>query len=64
MAWTDEETRRVQNIENAIAKLNQALQNVASKRQLNHVLTLVQREIDSLQSEIDDLKSQLAALQK
>lgn len=64
MAWTDEETRRIQTLENAVADLRRAINNLAAKRQLNHVLALTTQEISDLETRIDDLESQLAALQK
>lgn len=62
MAWTDEENRRVQEIEKALSEQGKALRNVPSKRQLTHILTLLQRENAELKARIDALESQLAML--
>jgi polyhydroxyalkanoate synthesis regulator phasin len=62
MAWTDAENRRVQEIEKAISEHGVALGNLASKRQLNHMLTLLTKENAELKARIDALESQLEML--
>jgi hypothetical protein len=62
MAWTDAELRRVQEIEKAISEHGTALGNLASKRQLNHMLTLLKKENAELRSLVEDLQSQLDML--
>jgi polyhydroxyalkanoate synthesis regulator phasin len=62
MAWTDAENRRVQEIEKGLSKHGTALGNVASKRQLHHMLTLLQKENAELNARIDALESQLTML--
>jgi len=62
MAWTDAENRRVQEIEKAISEHGVALGNVGSKRQLHHILTLLQKENAELNTRIDALEAQLAML--
>lgn len=62
MAWSDEEERRIQAIENGLAKQAAALNGVASKKQLNQILALLTKEIDALKQEIQSLKAQINAL--
>lgn len=64
MAWTDEETRRIQRLENAIAEHTQAIRNLASKRQMNHTLSLVNSKIAQLETALENLQSQLDALKR
>ena len=62
MAWTSDEEKRIQTIENAIAQHGVAIGNLASKRQLNHLLTLVKKENAELKERIEALESQLKML--
>lgn len=62
MAWNNEEERRIQAIENGLAKQTAALNGVASKKQLNQILALLTKEINALKQEIQSLKAQINAL--
>ncbi len=55
---------RIQRIEVAIGQINTALTNLAPKRQLNHILTLLTRQITELQAELTDVKAQLEVLKR
>lgn len=62
MAWTSEEEKRIQAVENGLAKQATAFKNVASKKQLNQILALLTKEIEVLKSENASLKAQINSL--
>lgn len=55
---------RIRKIEVAIGQINLALGNLAPKRQLSHILTLLTKQITDLNTEISNIKSQLEVLKK
>lgn len=59
-----EMTERIQRLEVAVGQINVAISNLAAKRQLNHILTLLTRQITDLQSELTDVKAQLEVLKR
>lgn len=63
MAWSADEKERVLQIEQEINKIQVALTNVASTKQLKTLLVLKQNEIDALTTRVTALESQLALLQ-
>ena len=63
MAWTDAETIRIETIEDIINKLQIAINNLASKKQMQQLLLLKQNEINSLIERITALESQITILQ-
>lgn len=64
MALTVDEEKRIQTIETGLAEHTTAIQNLASKRQLSHVLSLIERQLTEIRTEIASLKSQINALKK
>jgi hypothetical protein len=64
MSLNPSEEIRLQRLETAVAELATALKNLASKRQLNHINTLTERQITELKIQIASLQSQLDALKK
>jgi uncharacterized protein YigA (DUF484 family) len=64
MALSDEDEKRVQRLEAALAQHTTAIKNLASKRQLNHVLALVERQLVEVRNDIISIKSQIEALKK
>lgn len=62
MALTDSEEKRIQRIETKLAELALAVRNLAAKRQLSHLSTLLQRENEELRQAIDSLQAQLDAI--
>jgi len=63
MAWSSEETARVQAIETKLNEMQVAINKLASRAQLKQLLNIRQSEIQELQQDIADLESQVAALQ-
>jgi polyhydroxyalkanoate synthesis regulator phasin len=63
MAWTDAETNRIEAIEDMLNKLQVAINNLASKKQMQQLLLLKQNEIDSLTQRVVTLESQITLLQ-
>ncbi len=55
---------RLQKLELAQGQTNIALGNLASKRQLNHILTLFTNQITELQDRISNLESQIEVLKR
>lgn len=64
MALNDSEEKRIQAIEQSLSNHAIAIANLASKRQLNHILALVTQQITEIQSSIASIQSQLEALKK
>ena len=64
MSLSSSEEARLQRLENTVAELVTALKNLASKRQLNHINTLTERQFTELNVQLDSLQSQLEALKK
>jgi hypothetical protein len=64
MALSSDEEKRVQAIESALATHTTAIKNLASKAQLTHILSLVQRDLDEIRDAITSLESQIKALKK
>lgn len=64
MALSVDEEKRLQRLELAVGKLNVAVKNLASKRQLNHILSLIQEQLADVRSEVASLKTQIEALKK
>ena len=62
MALTDSEEKRIQRIEAGLADLAKAVNNLAAKRQLSHISTLLQKELDAQADVITSLQSQLDAI--
>jgi len=63
MAWSSEETARVQAIETKINEMQVAINKLASRAQLKQLLNIRQSEIQELQQTVADLQSQVEALQ-
>lgn len=63
MAWSSEETARVQAIETKINEMQVAINKLASRAQLKQLLNIRQSEIQELQQDVTDLQSQVEALQ-
>lgn len=64
MALSDNDEQRVQRIETALGQHATAIKNLASKRQLTHILSLVERQLTEVRSDIASIKSQIEALKK
>ena len=64
MSLTNAEEKRIQTVETALALHATAIKNLASKRQLNHVLALVERQVKAINDEISSIKTQIEALKK
>lgn len=64
MAWTDAEEKRVQRIEQTLAEHARAIQNLAAKRQLSHLSTLIQRDLEELRTQLSSLQAQMDAIKK
>lgn len=62
MALTDSEEKRLQRIESEIGQLKLAVRNLAAKRQLNHITTLLQSDIKELRDALDSIQSQLDSI--
>ena len=58
------EDKRLARIEQSIKELILAVSNLAAKKTVNHISTLLQKQIADLQTQIDDLQSQLDAIKK
>lgn len=63
MAWSSEETARVQAIETKINEMQTAINKLASRAQLKQLLNIRQSEIVELQQTVADLQSEVEALQ-
>ena len=63
MAFTEQESIRIQAIETMLNDVQTALNNVATKRQLNTLVVIRQQEIDELKQRVLDLETQVADLQ-
>lgn len=61
---SNDEELRIQRIEAALAQHAIAIENLASKRQLNHILALVQRSIEDMATDIASIQTQLNAIKK
>jgi hypothetical protein len=61
---TQDEELRLQRIEAALAEHAIAIDNLAPKQQLSHILALVQRQIEEMRTDIASIKSQLKAIKK
>lgn len=64
MSLSAAEEKRIQTIETALAQHTTAIKNLASKRQLNHILTLVTTQLEEIQTQLNSLQSQIDALKK
>jgi uncharacterized protein YigA (DUF484 family) len=64
MALNDEEEKRIQRIELALGQHTTAIKNLASKRQLTHLLSLVERQLKEVRDDITSLKAQIETLKK
>ena len=63
MAWTSNETSRVEAIEEMLNKLQVAIKNLASKAQFRQLLLIRQTEITELTKRVESLENQVANLQ-
>lgn len=59
---TEQELNRLRNLELSLNQVMTALQNVASKRQLNQLLAVLQTENKQLRADIEQLQSEVALL--
>jgi hypothetical protein len=64
MALNDSEEKRIQSIEQVLSKHSTAIRNLASKRQLNHILALLTQQLETIQTELASIQSQIEALKK
>lgn len=64
MAWTDAENQRINAIELMLNKIQTAINNLASQKQLRSIVALKQNEINDLTSRVVALEQQVAILQK
>ena len=64
MALTDAEEKRLQRIEQLLAKQALAIQNLAAKRQLSHLSTLIQRDLEELRTQMASLQTQIDAIKQ
>lgn len=64
MAWTDAENQRINAIELMLNKIQTAITNLASQKQLRSIVALKQNEINDLTSRVVALEQQVAILQK
>lgn len=64
MTWATAEEKRIQTIESALAVHATAIKNLASKKQLTHILSLLENQITEIQATLTSLQSQLNALKK
>lgn len=63
MAWTAEEEARILTIEALLNKVQEAITNLASQKQLRQLQVLKQAEIDALTTRVTALESQVRTLQ-
>jgi hypothetical protein len=64
MALTSSEEKRVQAIEAALAQHATAIKNLAAKKQLAHLISLLQNDITLLRTAVESLQSQINATKK
>jgi hypothetical protein len=64
MALSDSEEKRLQNIEAGLSNHARAIRNLAAKKQLTHVSTVLQKELNELRAQLESLQSQLDALKQ
>jgi hypothetical protein len=64
MALNSDEEKRFQVLESAVAEHTTAIKNLASKRQLSHILSLIERQLTEIRTDIASIKTQIAALKK
>jgi uncharacterized protein YigA (DUF484 family) len=64
MALSESEEKRLQRMEAGLSQHSTAINNLASKRQLTHILSLVERQLKEIRDDIASLKSQIEALKK
>jgi len=64
MALNSSEEKRIQRIEQSLSDHTTAIKNLASKKQLNHILALLQKQIEEIQTDITSIKTQIEALKK
>lgn len=64
MAWTAAENDRINAIELMLNKIQTAITNLASQKQLRSIVALKQNEINDLTSRVVALEQQVAILQK
>jgi hypothetical protein len=62
VALTNEEQARLRKIEAALAEHTIAINNLAAKKQLSHVLALVQADLRKLNEQLTSIKAQLEVL--
>ncbi len=62
MSLTALEETRLQNIESSINKIQAALKNVSSKRQLTQLLAVLQKDNADLKARIEALESAVSVL--
>lgn len=53
---------RLRNLETALAQHALAIQNLAAKRQLNHLVALMDKRLAALEATIAGLETQIAAI--
>lgn len=64
MALTDAQVQvRIETLEEKVNEIQTAINNLATKRQLNASMLVRQNEIDELKQRVDSLETQIAALQ-
>lgn len=64
MALSESDEKRVQRLETAVGQHSTAMKNLASKRQLTHVLSLVERQLKEIRDDVASIKTQIEALKK
>lgn len=62
MSFTANDEARIANLEAQVTTLITTLQNVGSKKQLNQLLAVLQKENKDLKARIETLESQVALL--
>lgn len=64
MALTSNEEKRIQSIERSLAEHATAIKNLAAKKQLAHLLSLVQKDIELLRIAVESLQTQINSTKK
>jgi hypothetical protein len=64
MSWSDAEAERVEDIETTIVDLLQVFENLASRKQVEQLLLIKQKEVEQLQSRLVEVTSDILALEE
>jgi len=62
MTWSAAETERIVNIEEQVNLLQEKTDQLASKKQLNELMVLLQSSLETLQTTVNSIQSQLTVL--